>query len=113
MPTNGYNWLEWFCKVGFRFSFGGQIQLDFGGWAAQHFIKFLHQVLAGVVEGDLAWRFFTAKDTGKHVPFGGQSIKHPFLDGAFGHQVDDIDGMCLAVAMGPGNSLIQHGGMPR
>ena len=36
-------------------------------------------------------------------------LQHPLLDSVFHHQVDDVDGLLLADAMGPANVLLQLG----
>ena len=70
------------------------------------------QALAGVHKSDLGWGFLGAEHAGKDFALGGQRVEHPLLDGALGDEVDNVDSVALAMAVGAGDALFQHGRIP-
>ena len=68
--------------------------------------------MSHILEFDRAGSLLRAKDAGKNVLLGSQRVQHAFLDGVFGDQVDDLHRGELAVTVGAGNTLFEHGGIP-
>jgi len=52
------------------------------------------------------------KDAGEDGTLEGEEAEHAVLDGAFGDEVDDLDGVVLADAVDAADALFQDGGVP-